>query len=892
MSVVRPSGIVTFLFSDIEGSTRRWQDAPQSMTVAVERHDEILRTVIEGAGGYVFTTAGDSFAAAFARTGDAVRAALEIQAQLNREAWAPDAEIPVRIGLHAGEASERDGDYFGLAVNRAARLMGVANGGQIVVSDVVRELLASGDVEPHLLTDLGLHRLKDLSGSTRVWQVDPGPVAAEFPRLSSLDAFRHNLPLELEALVGREAEAARLQELVGEHRLTTVVGPGGVGKTRLALHGVAELVDDHPDGVWFIDLAPVGADVESIAAAIGRAVGFDARHGESWSDTMVASFSTKQTLLLLDNCEHVLDGVSVLARRLLTMAPQARLLATSRERLGLAEEQVVLLGPLDAGSELFTARASAVNPAFDAAASAEAIDEICRRLDGLPLAIELAAARVASLQPEEILARLDQRFRILRGRDRTVEPRHQTLAATIDWSYQQLEPVQQDLMDRLGVLTGSFDLPSAVGIAASDLDEIDVADILDELVAKSLLVTYRFGSATRYRLLDSMASYAAERLESRGVGATMRRQHAEMRAARCVRLAGLVAAGGEVEGVGAFRTVIEDALDITGAFDWACEHEPSLAEALFTSTLLFPIGERADLARAIADLYRAGRSSPWMAGLAAVDLSVRGGGEETSELVHDLLSQPDLSDHARALAMTMKAWIEVVLRNEPEAGLDAARQAMDLIPSIDDPVIAEYAHTMTIVQFAQGGEFETAVAMLDRRGPPPPPLSSAGQLRAYTDGIALRPSDLAESSRRFLEGRDAAERLGDRANLAWLDYHLAINHLVGRDNEAAAEALVAVLPGLLDRGDPLAVAFAFEDLASALSRTGRPDQAVTALAMADRERSHRGYQAYDAYIDRRQRLEARLEAELGQERYAAARAEGADLPVDEAVQFCAGFLVG
>ena len=471
--ITPPSGTVTFLFTDIEGSTRLWEEHPAEMARAVERHDDIVRAAI-ARGGYVFTTAGDSFAASFRRAEDAIAAAVDAQAALRREVWSGSAPILVRMGLHTGEAVERGGDYFGPAVNRAARLMSAAHGGQLVASDTTVEV--GGDSGATALFDLGEHSLKDLAAPVRVWQLGEG----EFPPLRTLDSAPHNLPTRLEPLIGREDELRELVGLVDSVPLVTLTGPGGMGKSRLATQAAAEVIDDLPDGVWFVDLIPAEPDVGSVAAAIGAAMGFDIRRGETWETTTLAALSVREALLVLDNCEHVLDAVAHLIRSLQQRAPGIRVLATSRERLGIRGERLYRLGALAAGVELFIATATALDPGFDPDGARPAIEQICEQLDGLPLAIELAAGRARTMQPEEIAARLDERFRLLRSRDRDRDARQRSLAATLQWSCEQLAPDARDLFACLGVFSGSFDLEAAVGVADADLDELDVADLLED----------------------------------------------------------------------------------------------------------------------------------------------------------------------------------------------------------------------------------------------------------------------------------------------------------------------------------------------------------------------------------------------------------------------------
>jgi hypothetical protein len=423
---------VTFLFTDIEGSTRLWEAAPDAMRSALARHDEIVRSAIEARGGYVFSTGGDGFAAAFARAGDALAAAAEAQSGLAREPWPEAAPVLVRMGLHTGEVEERDGDYFGLAVNRAARLMAVAHGGQIVCSQATAVVAGQAVT----LRNLGEHRLRDLNAAEPVFQVSDGV----FPPLRSVDLVPTNLPTLRTELIGRRDDIATLSALVERDQLVTLTGTGGVGKTRLALGVAAALAPEFADGCWLVELAPVadGAEVlKTVASAIGATV--------TDLDALTAYLSDRRMLLVLDNCEHVLADAADLVDAVLGAAPELHVLTTSREPLGLDGEAVRRVQSLgvpaaDAPREdaarapavrLFTERAGSVSDTFTIdSTNLGAVVEICHHLDGIPLAIELAAALVRAMPPAEIASRLGERFRLLAGGSRRAQERHRTLLAT------------------------------------------------------------------------------------------------------------------------------------------------------------------------------------------------------------------------------------------------------------------------------------------------------------------------------------------------------------------------------------------------------------------------------------------------------------------------------
>lgn len=501
-----PSGTVTFLFTDVEDSTRLWDEHPSEMQAALERHDEILRAGLESHHGYVFATGGDGFCAAFGRVGDALSAASAVQDALREEPWPSDAVLGVRIGLHAGEAQERGGDYFGPAVNLAARVMSVASGGQILLSGATQELAADVDV-----LDLGVHELRGVSRRVRVWQLG----TEDFGKLRVKSDYG-NLPLPVTSFVGRSHEIDELGALVSGGRVVTLIGVGGVGKSRLVIETASRLRDEFPDGTWFCELAPVG-DPASVIDAVAATLGAQQQPGMSLLESVVDSVLDRSMLLVFDNCEHVLDPVAELTSSLMTRAGSVAVLASSREPLGVAGERVWPVGKLDAASELFLSRAVEANAVFDPdPEDLAAIEGICARLDGIPLAIELAAARARSMTIADIEARLSDRFRLLRGSGRGGVERHQTLAATVQWSYDLLSETERALFERLSVFAGSFDVAAAETVCTDEVlvDEFDVVDVLSALVDKSLVTVDVAGLTSRYEMLETLRQFGEQRLDA------------------------------------------------------------------------------------------------------------------------------------------------------------------------------------------------------------------------------------------------------------------------------------------------------------------------------------------------------------------------------------------
>jgi len=523
---VAPSGVVTFLFTDVEGSTRRWEADPDEMGVALAAHDEVLCKVIEAHGGWLFKHTGDGVCAAFASPRSAVDAAVAAQRAL---------ELPVRMGIATGEAEMRGADYFGAVLNRAARVMAAGHGGQVLLAESTAGLLPGVD-----LVDLGPRRLRDLPTPVQVFQVRAEGLRTDFPPLRALDAGSGNLRAAVTSFIGRESEVAELQAAVKAHRLMTLTGVGGVGKTRLALEVAARLADEFQDGVWFFDLAAV-ADPAVVPDAVAAVLGIIQQPGKSVAHSVASALEGRVRLLVFDNCEHVVDSVADLIEAILAASATVTILATSREGLGVSEEQLWRVPSLDVNSgtesaavNLFVDRAHSVASDFSLAppGEADAVVEICRRLDGIPLAIELAASRMASMTASDVRDRLDQRFRLLVGSRRGLA-RHQTLRHAVAWSYDLLDDAEKALLDRCSVFAGGFDLQSACAVAGSDdLDEYAILEVLDALVRKSLLVVDRSSGRTRFSMLETIRQFAEDQLVARGEASEIRAAHSRYFAGR------------------------------------------------------------------------------------------------------------------------------------------------------------------------------------------------------------------------------------------------------------------------------------------------------------------------------------------------------------------------
>jgi len=538
--VQQPASVTTFLFTDIEGSTRLWERQPDRMQAALARHDALARDAVESVRGLVVKTTGDGIHAAFDDPLDAVRAALRLQQSLTDPAATAGVSLAVRCGLHAGIVERRDRDFFGNAVNRAARIMTAAHGGQILVSQTAVDLI--GDRLPHdiALRDLGLVRLRDLAHPERVYQVVHANLRDAFPPLRSLEATPNNLPQQVTSFVGRKEESIELTQLIARSRLVTVVGTGGLGKTRLSLQVAAGIIDEYSDGVWLVELAAT-ADPRLVPQAVASVLGVTETAGQPVAEALLAHLRERHLLLILDNCEHLASACAMLVRQLLQASATLKILASSREPLTVSGETTYALPALalpgdpqaatpavllrSEAARLFVERAVAVHPPFAVtAANAPAVATICRRLDGIPLALELAAARVRALSVDVIATRLDDRFRLLTGGDRTGLPRQRTLRALIDWSHELLTGAETALFRRLAVFAGGFTLDAAEAVGRDDgPDPADVLDTLMHLVEKSLVE--RDATGDRYRLLETVRQYALERLDAAGEAHGHRTRH-------------------------------------------------------------------------------------------------------------------------------------------------------------------------------------------------------------------------------------------------------------------------------------------------------------------------------------------------------------------------------
>jgi predicted ATPase len=781
--------VVTFLFTDIEGSTRRWEADAGAMRVALAAHDEVLRKAIEAHGGWLFKHTGDGVCAAFASPRSAVDAAVVAQRGL---------ELPVRMGLATGEAELREGDYFGAVLNRAARVMAAGHGGQILLAESTAGLLSGVD-----LVDLGPRRLRDLPMPVGVFQVRAAGLRVEFPPLRALDTSPGNLRPATTSLIGRESEVAELQAAVKAHRLVTLTGVGGVGKTRLALEVAAHLADEFPDGVWFFDLAAV-ADPAVVPDAVAAVLGIIQQPGKSVADSIAAALEGRVRLLVFDNCEHVLDAAAGLVEAILAASATVTILATSREGLRLADEQLWPVPSLDVGAgidsaavSLFIERAQAVSPGFSVANADEAaaVVEICGRLDGIPLAIELAASRMASMTASEVRDRLDHRFRLLVGSRRGLA-RHQTLRHAVAWSYDHLDDAEKVLLERCSVFAGGFNLQSTCAVAGlGDSDDYAVLDLLDALVRKSLLVADRSSGRTRYSMLETIRQFAEEQLAASGAATEARTAHARYFAGREADILALWDSPRQRQAYDWFTTELAN---LRTAFRWAADQGDLDAAA--------PIATCATLLGVMVDNY------------------------EPLAWAEELIEPARAVDHpALAALYTMASWCHVAGRLEEavrysDAGQTVVASSADGVPSgFEGWLGAVHNFTGQHERIAEWSRF-----LLARGDPDPYAMTRTGLVFAL-----VRSGCLAEAMSVAKDLIDAAATITNPWALSFvlLTYGIACIEV---DPQRARDAMRRGLVIAQDSGNRYNESHVANILGRLEARNGDPLAALDYLALAIR----------------------------------------------------------
>jgi predicted ATPase/class 3 adenylate cyclase len=893
-----PAGTVTFLFTDIEGSTKRWEHLPQAMEVALIRHDAILRSAIENQNGRVFKTIGDAFCAAFADPAAALLAAVDAQRALAAEAWGEIGSIRARMALHSGAVEPRAGDYFGPPVNRVARILSTGYGEQVLVSTATatagRDRLPPGAS----LLDLGAHRLKDLLQPEHIYQLVVPGLTAEFPPIKSLDRQPHNLPAQSTSLIGRHDEVAHVRELLtGGTRLVTLTGPGGTGKTRLALQAAADLIDAFADGAWFVGLSPL-ADPSLVVPAIAQVLGVRESGHESLEASLLDDLRHKKLLLLLDNFEHLLAAVPIVGR-ILAACPGVSVLATSRATLQVYGEREVAVLPLALPNpkhlpalaalgqvpavELFVERARAAKAGFALTeANAEPIAAICARLDGLPLAIELAAVRVKLFPPATLLTRLENRLNVLTGGGKDRELRQQTLRDAIAWSFDLLDTTEQRLFRRFAVFTGGCSFEAAETVLGGDA-ELDLFDGLASLVDKSLLRQEELPSGEpRFFMLETIREFALEKLHAAGEAEGVKGAHAAF-----------------------YRSLLESAEERDDQTAWAGQVEQDLAnvrEAVVWTTA----GNDPTRVLALSDPLRRfahQRGHIWEVRdwlKLALERSANASAEFTGRALIDLgdlaASVDDLDEARTHYEASLRVWRELNHRSlvavavfglgslardrgEYAAAMASLDEALAVFRELGDREGEAFTLDMIGETRRLQGDFEAAraahaeaLALIETFDDPIATAYSyhaLGRLACHL-GDTDEAEQLLGRSRKLYE--DAADPLGTASvlhTLGWLALHR------GELGDAAA-LLAQALEIRLDQLDRMGIAESMEQLARAIAPAD-PHAAVRWTAFAARQRDRLGRPLPPCHAHERDDLVASLRAAIDERAYAAAWTAGEGL---------------
>jgi predicted ATPase/class 3 adenylate cyclase len=827
MTAAAPSGVVTFLFTDVEGSTRRWEADAQAMRVALVVHDEVLRTAIEAHGGFLFKHTGDGVCAAFASPRSAIDAAVAAQRGL---------QLPVRMGLATGEAELRDGDYFGTVLNRAARVMAAGHGGQILVAESTAGLLSGVD-----LVDLGPRRLRDLPTPVQVFQVQADGLRTDFPPLRALDASPGNLRPATTSFIGREAEAGEVHAAVKAHRLVTLTGVGGVGKTRLALEVAGRLVDEFPDGVWFFELAAV-TDPAAVPDAVAAVLGITQQPGRSVAQSVAAALEGRVRLLVLDNCEHLLDAAADLIEAILAASATTKVVATSREGLGIVDERLWPVPSLDVGAgidsaavSLFIERAQAVSPGFSVANADEAaaVVEICRRLDGIPLAIELAASRMAAMTAGEVRDRLDQRLRLLVGSRRGLE-RHHTLRHAVAWSYDLLDEPEKALLDRCSVFAGGFDLHSACAVAGfpDASDEFATLDLLDALVRKSLLVADRTAGRTRYSMLETIRQFAEEQLVARGAATEVRAAHASYFAGRENDILALWDSPRQREAYDWFSVELAN---LRAAFRWAADQgdlDVAATIASYAGLLGTLVQTLEPIAWAEELIEPAGAvDHPRLPFLYVIASMCWFAGRFEAAVRYCDVGQIVVGGSRDALPYGIEAWLGLVylVIGQPERLAEWCRA--QLARRRDTHVLIGAWLVVALAVAGSGGEaMDSADGLIEAAEATGNPSLLAWALGAH--GLAFRDADPVGALHALGRGLVIAQDSGNRANVTALATHLARLEAEHGDTVSAFDHLTLAIRNYHNAGDTTTIRGPLASLAALFDRLGRYERAATIAGFA------------------------------------------------------------
>ncbi len=861
-----PTGTVTFMFTDIEGSTRLWEAEHEAMRGALAAHDAILRAAIEARSGTVFKTVGDAFCAVFAQPEDALAAAVSALQALAMHAWpAAIGTLRVRMGIHTGTAVETPGDYYGPTVNRVARLMSLGYGEQILVSSATASLLRAalpGDVS---LRDLGSHRLKDLSKPETIYQVVVPGLRSDFPTLASLDARPNNLPFQISTFVGRDREQRDVREALSLGRLTTIVGPGGIGKTRLALQVAGDAIGDLKDGAWFVQLSHVHGEA-LIAQAVADVLSVREESTMPIVETLTRSLAERQMLLVLDGAEHLRSEVAAFVKLLLSRCAYLKVLVTSREPLHLAGERVVRIAALEDAARLFIERAREIAPQQPYLDQLPLVEAICRRVDGIPLAIELAAARLTTMPLPELYERLSKRLALLVSRDSTVEERHRTLRGTIAWSYDLLVAPDAALLRALAVFNGSFSTPAVAAVA--HLSEDECLERLDDLAGKSLVTAQPVATSARYVLYDTVREYLAERLSPEELSECCERHFGHY--GRLAQTLTTPAHGGELAAW--LDSVALEISNLRGALEWGLSERPSEAATAFRNVSRY---------FKIRGYLTEGRA--WFRRFLAVPVLDDGTRAGLLRRAATFATEQDDYDEAHALTMESRTLYE---RTGDAGGVAEALHNLAVIEQRRgrlDEAAAFYADA--IGRFRESGNaygeavasMNAALVLLDREELDRAEecldaaesaaarlgnLDLDGALCAARAALAMRRSDFDTASRLYQQALRMKETVGSRSGVADLHSSLAVLYVRQGRLAEAKDAAQSTLRLALELESTATLIYAFEAFCEIGAREANYAAAAHCLGLAKELRRTHSFWHPTPRMDA---IEAELREQLGTE---------------------------
>ncbi|MGA5467136.1 ATP-binding protein [Mycobacterium sp. NPDC050041] len=805
---------MTFLFTDIEGSTRRWEFDADGMRADLAAHDAVLRAAIESQGGFLFKHTGDGVCAAFASPHSAVDAAIDAQRLLM---------LPVRMGLATGEAELRGGDYFGIALNRASRVMAAGHGGQVLLADSTAALLPG--VES---IDLGPHRLRDVAQPVTLCQLCAPGLRTDFPPLRTLEIRSGNLRAAPTSLIGRAGEVSDIVSAVRTHRLLTLTGVGGIGKTRLAIEVATALADEYADGIWLLELAAV-TDPASVPDAVAAVLGITQQPGKTVSESVATALDGRKRLLVFDNCEHVVDAAAELVAAILARSATVGILATSREGLGLADERLWRVQSLDvdAAVTLFTERAESVS-----VDELPAVRDVCRRLDGIPLAIELAASRMTSMSVSEVRDRLDHRFKLLVGSRRGVE-RHQTLRHAVAWSFGLLDEPEKLLLERCSVFAGGFDLQSACAVGGLGGDEYATLDLLDALVRKSLLVVAKSSTArTRYSMLETIRQYAEDELVARGSADDVRQAYGRYFASCETDLLDLWDSPRQRE---AYAWFLDNLANLRAAFRTAADND-DLDTAAAIVTLAGFLGLWVEVYEPAAwaeEIIGAAESvhHPRLGQLYLVASTCQFAGRVEDAIRHAEASHDVMPEDSDGVVFSLTPLLDSVYLAIGRPDLWAGQCRSRVTASSDSRAFARAGLVMALMAMDEHADaIAMAGGLVEAAEASDNPAALSFALLSY--GTALRDAEPMVSLAAVRRGLQVAQDNRIRANESVLAMALCKYEADTGDPVAALDGASVAIRNYHDSGNLSVVGVPLANLAYLLDRLGRYEPAATILGYA------------------------------------------------------------